>query len=128
MTPVQALAQELADECIHDDCGADAGPQHEMVFRFNVRDDLEVQDEVGQYLHEIEVEPSRRNLFQTLAGDIMRDDAASADRIIRVLHEYRDIVLKAKLIGLVENAISDKMGGWEGEPEEGDFDDAGGML
>ena len=115
------LIQDLADECVRDDCSYDPLPQHVVEFLSKIRDNPKYQAFLAEYLQDEEV-------WAIIAAEVLRgfnDDRDNAWYTIqRLTHAWATAVLSSE----VDAAIDNKMGGWVPEPEEDMLDDAGGML
>ena len=114
------LIQDLADECVRDDCSYDPLPQHVVEFLSKIRDNPKYQAFLAEYLQD-------QGVWAIIAPEVLRgfnDDRDNAWHTIqRLTHAWATTVLSNE----VDAYIDSKLGGYI--PDGVEFkDEFGGAL
>ena len=115
------FVQELADECIRDDCGYDPLPQHVTEFRTLICDDKKRQEALAEFLQD-------ETVWDIIAQEVLRGWNDDRNAAWWTIQRRTDAWLASRLQVEVEAAIDLKMGGYIPEPEESITDGFGGAL
>ena len=115
-----SLVQELADQCIEDDCGYTPLPQHVAVFKAEIRDIPKYQSALAEYLQD-------ECVWDYLAPEILRENNDAKDSSWFTISRLTNAWLSTTLTDEVDAAIDARLGGWISDDVE-TVDEFGGAL
>jgi hypothetical protein len=106
-----SIVQELADECIREDCGYDPLEQHVVCWMREKRDDVIIQDWLADHLANVVIEGAgtKYSLWQILAPDAMRTDDLSAEAMVDAIRREAKAWATIMLSREVDAEIDRKM-------------------
>jgi hypothetical protein len=99
------LINDLADECICDECGYTPRSQHVMCFIDEVKDDAKYQESFAEFMQDAFV-------WQKIAPDAMRDDVGSREIVSSVIWKLRQAWATVELSLLVDARMADEEDGY----------------
>jgi hypothetical protein len=94
----QLLVNELADECIREDCGYEALPQHVDSLLVHAKNDPKLKNELSGHFQDMD-------MWQWLIDCVMRDDRESALEMVATIRRERNEWLKSWLVNQVEDRM-----------------------